>query len=101
MAARQQFQKALMLLDRGAIERGEAVLHQVIEDAGRENDQIALVQGLVCLGDLLHETNRPSEARPYLERAVKETRDDDLLAQEFARAWELLRGQFKNPAQLV
>lgn len=90
MTARQQFQKALMFLDRGAIDRGEATLRQVIVDAAHENDQVALVQGLVCLGDLLYEIARSTEARPFLEQALKETRNDDLLAREFARATELL-----------
>jgi len=79
-----------MLLDRGALDRGEEVLRQVVVDSESEGDQIALVQGLVCLGDLLHETGRSSEARPFLERALRETREDDLLATEFERARQLL-----------
>jgi len=90
MTAQQKFQKALMFLDRGAVDRGEEVLRQAIPDAEQENDQVALIQGLVCLGDLLYETARPEEARPLLERALQHQRDDDLLAYEFARARELL-----------
>ncbi|CAB3774216.1 MULTISPECIES: hypothetical protein [Burkholderia] len=90
MAARQKFQKALMLLDRGAVDRGEAILREVIVEAEHESDEVALVQGLVCLGDLLYELDRKSEARSYLERALKNRRDDDVLAYEFARAAELL-----------
>ncbi|QVN17064.1 hypothetical protein [Burkholderia pyrrocinia] len=85
MTARQQFQKALMLLDRGAIDRGEATLRQVIVDAVHEPDQLAFVQGLVCLGDLLFETSRSMEARPFLEQALKEVRDDDLLPRHCGR----------------
>ncbi|WP_027016583.1 tetratricopeptide repeat protein [Comamonas composti] len=90
MVARQKFQKALMLLDRGAVDRGEVILREVVTESESDGDVIALVQGLVCLGDLLHELGRPSEARPFLERALQEKRDDDLLAQEFERAKELL-----------
>ncbi len=90
MAACQKFQKALMLLDRGLLDRGEEALRQVVVESEQQGDQVALVQGLVCLGDLMHETGRPSEARPLLERALRETRDDDLLAREFGRARELL-----------
>lgn len=90
MAAHQKFQKALMLLDRGALERGEETLRQVLVESVREGDQVALIQGLVCLGDLLHNTGRSSEARPFLERALKEIRQDDVLAKEFDRARELL-----------
>lgn len=90
MAARQKFQKALMLLDRGALDRGEEALRQVVVESEHEGDQVALVQGLVCLGDLLHDTGRSLEARSFLERALKETREDDVLAKEFDRARELL-----------
>jgi hypothetical protein len=90
MTARQKFQKALMLLDRGAVGRGEEVLREVINDAKGEDDQIALIQGLVCLGDLLFDGGRSSEARVFLQQALRETRPDDLLADEFARAKELL-----------
>ncbi|KEZ00750.1 hypothetical protein GQ57_39115 [Burkholderia sp. MSh2] len=79
-----------MLLDRGAVDRGEAILREVIVEAEHESDEVALVQGLVCLGDLLYELDRKSEARSYLERALKNRRDDDVLAYEFARAAELL-----------
>ena len=52
-----------------------------------------LVQGLVCLGDLLQQTGRSSESRPFLERALQQKLDDDLddlLDWEFDRARELL-----------
>lgn len=90
MAGRQKFQKALMLLDRGALDRGEETLRQVVVESEHEGDQIALVQGLVCLGDLLYDTGRSSEARSLLERALKEIRQDDVLAKELNRAKELL-----------
>lgn len=90
MTACQKFQKALMLLDRGALDRGEEVLRDVVADAEHESDQVALVQSLVCLGDLLFEVGRSSEARTFLERALQDTRNDDVLAHEFARAKELL-----------
>lgn len=93
MAVRQKFQKALMLLDRGEPDRGEETLREVVVESEHEGDQIALVQGLVCLGNLLHDTQRPSEARPFLERALKEMRQDDVLARELNIARELLNLQ--------
>ena len=90
MVARQKFQKALMLLDRGVVDRGEATLREAVTASESEGDVIVLVQVLVCLGDFLYESGRLSEARPLLERALQEKRDDDLLAQEFERAEELL-----------
>lgn len=100
MAIRQHFQKALMLLDHGDIDRGETILRQVIVDAGNEDDQVALVQSLVCLGNLLYETSRHSEARPYLEQALQVKGDDDLddlLSYEFEKAREILDGLNISP----
>ncbi|AVR96422.1 hypothetical protein [Pseudoduganella armeniaca] len=91
MTVRQKFQKALMLLDRGAIDRGEETLREVISESETMGDEVAFVQGLICLGDLLYETGRLSEARPLLERAVQKKRDDDLLSKEFDRANMLLK----------
>ena len=79
-----------MLLDRGAVDRGEELLRQSIPEAEQENDQVTLVQSLVCLGDLLYETARPEDARPLLARALQHHRNDDVLAYEFAHARELL-----------
>lgn len=53
MIASQKFQKALLLLDRGALERGEALLREVIIEA--QDDLVTLIQSLVCLGDFLGE----------------------------------------------
>src|SRR6185295_18981147 len=91
MTVRQKYQKALMLLDRGAFERGEEVLRQVVSES--EGDATMLVEGLVCLGDLLQQTGRSSESRPFLERALQQKLDDeldDLLDWELDRARELL-----------
>jgi len=79
-----------MLLDGGRTERGEEVLRDVIGEAAQGNDEIALVQGLVCLGALLCGTSRGDEAKPILECALSMRRDDDMLAVEFARAKALL-----------
>jgi hypothetical protein len=91
MIASQKFQKALMLLDRGAIERGEALLREVVTEAEGQDDQVTLVQGLLCLGELLVEVGRVLEARDCLERALTQgERNDDVVAYELARARELL-----------
>ena len=98
-----QFQKALMLLDRGIVDRGEALLRQVIDTAECEGDDINLLQGLVCLGEFLHQTDRHSEARPYLTKAVQKIQShhddyDDLLAYEYTRAQEILKYENKEGA---
>jgi hypothetical protein len=90
---RQTFHKALMLLDRGSTARGEALLRDVIGEAEARHDDVVLVQGLVCLSELLCEAGRAGEARPLLERALAIRRDDDGLAVEFERAKALLSGR--------
>ncbi|WP_232451368.1 hypothetical protein [Burkholderia ubonensis] len=101
--ARQIFRKALMLLDRGAAERGEGALRMAVDAAEREGDRVALVQALVCLGDLLCDTSRYTAARPLLERALGAAGGDDgddALACERDRAAHLLKRMpsvdFKN-----
>ncbi len=94
MKARQIFLKALVLLDRGAKERGEAALQMAVDAAGREPDAITQVQALVCLGDRLCDSGRQEAARPLLLRALDampdEAASDDVLAAELARARTLL-----------
>ncbi|WP_445494472.1 hypothetical protein [Photorhabdus sp. SF281] len=90
MRSQQIFQKALILLDRGQLERGAEVLREAINLSEIDNDIITLIQSLICLGDLLYESNSKAEARILLERALTYNRDDDLLAYEFERAKELL-----------
>ncbi|KVQ18669.1 hypothetical protein [Burkholderia cepacia] len=92
MSARQTFRKALMLLDHGMTDRGEAVLHLALTEAEQEGDRVVLAQSLVALGDLMCETSRSGSARPFLERALAAARDLDtgLLACERGRAERLL-----------
>ena len=92
-STRQTFHKALMLLDRGSTARGEALLRDVIGEAEARQDDVALVQGMVCLGELLCATGRADEARPLLERALAIRRDDDGVAVELQRARALLSGR--------
>lgn len=89
----QKFLKALMLLDHGSLDRGEATLREVITQAEQENDKVSLIQGLVCLGDVLFTLDRAPEGLPFLERALSEGQDDDLddvCDSELARAKELI-----------
>lgn len=90
MKSSQEFQKALLLLDYGKIEKGEEKLKYVISQAESENDDLTLVRALVCLGDLLSELGKNDEARIFLTKALSYKRDDDVLAYEFNRAAELL-----------
>ncbi|SAI25774.1 Uncharacterised protein [Bordetella ansorpii] len=94
MSARDEFRKALILLDHGKLGCGEDVLKKAIEMAKQESDPVSLVQALVCLGDLFCETGCPAKARPLLAEALDEQQSceaqyDDLLAEEFGRARQL------------
>lgn len=96
----QEFQRALILLNRGALYRGEEVLRRVVSESA--GDATMLVQGLVCLGDLLQQTGRSSESRPFLERALRQKLDDDLddlLDWELDRARELLSAMVSGDDQ--
>lgn len=90
MKANIEFQKALLLLDYGKLDKGREKLELVIFQAENEKDTITLVQSLVCLGDLLIELGLFQEAEPLLNRALTYRNDDDVLAYEFNRASELL-----------
>lgn len=91
MSPRMKFQKALLLLDKGEAGRAEKLLAEVVCEAEGEGDKIALVQGLVCLGELLHLGGRNDEALPLLRRASTMRRDDDLLAEEFDIADDIVK----------
>ena len=56
-----QFQKAMFLLDRGEIERGESLLREIVAVADGSNDEILSVRGRCCLGELLAETDSSTE----------------------------------------
>jgi hypothetical protein len=71
MLARQLFNKALYLLDRGAIEAAEQTLRAALEQAALERDDYDEAEISRCLGELLVERDRAAEARPYLETFVK------------------------------
>jgi hypothetical protein len=87
----QQFQKALYLLDRGEVERGEAILRQVLDAAERAEDRALLSTVRLCLGELLVELDRVPEAVPHLKRVAALDEYDDLVAHERREAIELLR----------
>ena len=92
MSAKIALQKALLLLDRGNLERGEALLREAIDDSEQERDDLTLVGALCCLGDLLHSEGRSQEAVPFLERVLTFRREDDLIDYERERADEILAG---------
>ena len=92
MGAHESFQKALLLLDRGDLARGEHLLREVITSAGPDAGAL-YYRACCCLGELLTESNRRAEAAPLLEEvAALETDDldDDVLSCEVERARRLL-----------
>ncbi len=90
MSAKQIFNKALLLLDRGQMERGEACLREAISLGESEPDELSLAGALCALGELLLMQERGEEAVPFLERVIGFERDDDLIDYEQSRARELL-----------
>jgi hypothetical protein len=93
LSARQLLTKALHLLDRGEVERGELVLRDAIALAGEAADSITAVAALCCLGELLVQLDRRSEATEVLRSclAVPISEDfDDVCAVERTRAQEIL-----------
>ena len=62
MTAETMFNKALLLLDRGQLDRGEAALREALELARREEDLYDQVQILSCLGEVLRNAGRRDEA---------------------------------------
>lgn len=92
-----EFQKALLLLDRGDLERGRRKLEDVILQANDTNDTVTLIQSLVCLGELLIELGSSEEANRTLNRALTLQNDDESLTYEVDRATELLSKVSKKP----
>lgn len=70
MRARAQLNKALLLLDHGRTERGEATLETAIEAARQEPDTATLVTALCCLGDLYTQQSRRDEATQTLTECL-------------------------------
>ena len=73
-----QFQKALLLLDRGEVERGEVILREVVAATDTSTDEIVSVQSRCCLGQLLVDLERFEEARPLLEFVATHSVSPDL-----------------------
>ena len=68
------FQKALLLLDRGKIERGEECLRDAISLFQSTQNRAGLLQAQCCLGDLLVQLGREEEALPLLKTVVEADR---------------------------
>lgn len=93
MSAATQFQKALLLLDRGDADRAEALFKDAISGARDERDIVTEIQASCALGDLLCEQGRRGVALPLLERVATMQLPDDVLAYEVERAkWLLATG---------
>jgi len=90
MKSELNFQKALLLLDRGEIEKGRQELENVISQATTENDTVTMIRSLVCLGELLAELGLFLEAATTINKALTFKDDTDVLAYEFNRAIDLL-----------
>ena len=78
MSAELQFQKALLLLDRGEIERGETILREIVAATDASKEEILSVQSRCCLGQLLIELERIEEAKPLLEFVATHSVSPDL-----------------------
>ncbi len=84
------FQKALLLLDRGNVERGEECLRDAISLFQSTQNRVGLLQAQCCLGDLLVQLGREEEAIPLLKAVAEAEVDDDVVDYEIGRARELL-----------
>lgn len=93
-----EFQKALLLLDRGELERGRQKLKDVISQANADHDTVTLIQSLVCFGELLIELGSPEEATGILNRALTLKNDNEALEYEFNRAIDLLSKISNKPS---
>jgi thioredoxin-like negative regulator of GroEL len=86
-----QFQKALHLLDRGDLARGETILRETLSAAEQEGDRSLVASIRCCLGELLIETDRSAEAAMVIRPVAALDEYDDLVAHERRQAIELLR----------
>jgi predicted negative regulator of RcsB-dependent stress response len=78
LSARQLLTKALHLLDRGDIEGGEAALRQAVASSVEAADSVTTVAALCCLGELLIEQGRRTEATATLRACLAVPVPDDL-----------------------
>lgn len=84
------FQKALLLLDRGDLTRGEQSLRSALDAARESRDSVTMGRALCCLGDLLAQQGRDEEARGYLSAMLALPVTDDVLDFERREATRLL-----------
>ena len=90
MTADALFQKALLLLDRGDLVRGEEVLRSALEKARDSGDATTEGRALCCLGDLLVQQGRNEEAQGHLSAMLALPVTDDVLDCERNEAARLL-----------
>lgn len=85
-----EFQKALLLLDRGELDRGREGLERVVARAELEGDIATLLPSLVCLGDLLVQSGSSREAEEVLTKALSFGSEREHWGYELDRAQQLL-----------
>lgn len=90
MSAGNLLNKALFLLVRGDLERGESVLREALAAAEGERDEVSPGTTLCVLGEYLLEHGEREEGSAFLRRLVAIPREDDVLGFEQRRARELL-----------
>jgi hypothetical protein len=78
LSAEQQFNKATLLLDRGDVERAEALLRDVIASADASSDEVLAIRARCCLGEFLAESGRTTEAIPFLQAVADHVVSQDL-----------------------
>ncbi|MEV0330831.1 hypothetical protein AB0H63_30895 [Micromonospora echinospora] len=78
LSASQILTKALHLLDRGDIEGGETLLRQAAGSSAETADSVTAVTALCCLGELLVEQGRRTEAVETLRSCLAVPLPDDL-----------------------
>jgi tetratricopeptide (TPR) repeat protein len=70
MKAREKFNKAIILLDRGELDRGEQTLREALSLARSEEDLYDVVQILCCLAEFLQQNDQPNESLKLFKQAL-------------------------------
>lgn len=95
MNKQNDFNKALMLLDRNNAEETVTLLKRLHRDAIEQDDILYALKTLCVLGEYYLSINRVGEGKVYLDKVLnlKEKDEDicDILDCEISRAGELLK----------